>query len=40
MNRSFRLDNKNISEQSELKIEKVQTTNLTELERREYFTGE
>lgn len=40
LNRSFTLDNKSISEQSELKIEKVQTTNLTELERREYFTGE
>ena len=40
LNRSFEYDAKNIRETSRLDIEKVQTTNVTELNRREYFTGE
>lgn len=40
LNRSYNQNGKKVNEQSSLKINKVQTTDLTELEKREYFTGE
>lgn len=40
LNRSYKKADKKIEEVSRLDVEKVQTTNLTELTRREYFTGE
>jgi len=40
LNRNYELNGKKVEEVSRLDIEKVQTTGLTELESREYFTGE
>lgn len=40
LNRTYNYNGREIEEKSRLDVKKIHTTNLTELERREYFTGE